>query len=191
MHTTLPRRLLRGPASSTARSSSVSISTAGSAPAAPIRFRRPATTSRARSATRASSSRATRSGDIHALFNVCRHRGTRLCEQTEGHFVDRIQCPYHNWTYDLEGRLLAAPHMPPDFCKDDYPLHRAGCEVWDGNIFVFLVQPSQDLAHRLDLRRLPSARPARAICRALRRLAHGRRCVSAAASSTTSRRTGS
>jgi Rieske 2Fe-2S family protein len=78
------------------------------------------------------------SGAIHALFNVCRHRGTRLCEQAEGHFADRIQCPYHNWTYGLEGRLLAAPHMPPDFSKDDYPLHRAGCEVWDGNIFVFL-----------------------------------------------------
>src|SRR5258705_5820052 len=78
------------------------------------------------------------SGAIHALFNVCRHRGTRLCEQIEGHFVERIQCPYHNWTYDLQGRLLAAPHMPPGFCKDEYPLHRAGCEIWDGHIFVFL-----------------------------------------------------
>ena len=35
------------------------------------------------------------SGEIHALFNVCRHRGTRLCEQPDGHFADRIQCPYH------------------------------------------------------------------------------------------------
>ena len=78
------------------------------------------------------------SGDIHALFNVCRHRGTRLCEATEGHFADRIQCPYHNWTYGLDGRLLAAPHMPADFSRDDYPLHRAGCETWDGHIFVFL-----------------------------------------------------
>ena len=77
-------------------------------------------------------------GPIHALFNVCRHRGTRLCEQTEGHFADRIQCPYHNWTYGLDGRLLAAPHMPPDFCRDDYPLHRAGCELWDGFIFLRL-----------------------------------------------------
>ena len=80
------------------------------------------------------------SGEIHALFNVCRHRGTRLCDQTEGHFADRIQCPYHNWTYGLEGRLLAAPHMPPGFSKDDYPLHRAGCEIWDGNVFVYLGQ---------------------------------------------------
>ena len=58
-------------------------------------------------------------GAIHALFNVCRHRGTRLCDQAEGRFVERIQCPYHNWTYDLEGRLLAAPHMPPGFDKED------------------------------------------------------------------------
>ena len=80
------------------------------------------------------------SGAIHALFNVCRHRGTRICEQPEGHFADRIQCPYHAWTYDLAGRLLAAPHMPPGFCKDAYPLHRAGCDVWDGHVFVFLGQ---------------------------------------------------
>jgi Rieske 2Fe-2S family protein len=78
------------------------------------------------------------SGRIQAMFNVCRHRGTRLCAQPAGHFVDRIQCPYHAWTYDLEGRLLAAPHMPSGFCKDEYPLHRAGCEVWDGNIFIFV-----------------------------------------------------
>jgi len=77
-------------------------------------------------------------GDIHALFNVCRHRGTRLCDQPEGHFVDRVQCPYHAWTYDLAGRLVAAPHMPPEFRKEEYPLHRAGCEIWDGHIFVHL-----------------------------------------------------
>ena len=77
-------------------------------------------------------------GAIHALFNVCRHRGTRLCDQPAGHFVERIQCPYHAWTYDLAGRLLAAPHMPQEFCRGDYPLHQAGCDVWDGHIFVFL-----------------------------------------------------
>ncbi len=83
------------------------------------------------------------SGTIGALFNVCRHRGTRLCEQSDGHFVDRIQCPYHNWTYDLAGNLLAAPHMPPDFSKADYPLHRAGCEVWDGHVFIHLGRDGQ------------------------------------------------
>ena len=77
-------------------------------------------------------------GGVAALFNVCRHRGTRLCDQAEGRFASRIQCPYHAWTYDLRGRLLAAPHMGSDFRTDDYPLHRAGCDLWDGNIFVHL-----------------------------------------------------
>ena len=81
---------------------------------------------------------------IRALFNVCRHRGTRLCERAEGHFVERIQCPYHAWTYDLQGNLLAAPHMAPGFCRDDYPLHQAGCEVWDGHIFVHLGSASAE-----------------------------------------------
>jgi Rieske 2Fe-2S family protein len=96
------------------------------------------------------------SGDVQALFNVCRHRGTRLCDEQAGHFIDRIQCPYHNWTYDLEGRLLAAPHMAPGFCKDDYPLHRAGCEIWEGNIFVHLGAASSHLATPALLTTLPA-----------------------------------
>ena len=83
-------------------------------------------------------------GHVHALFNVCRHRGTRLCEQSHGHFTDRIQCPYHAWTYGLDGRLLAAPHMAAEFCKDDYPLHQAGCAIWDGHIFVYLGREGLD-----------------------------------------------
>jgi phenylpropionate dioxygenase-like ring-hydroxylating dioxygenase large terminal subunit len=83
------------------------------------------------------------SGSVRALFNVCRHRGTRISEQADGHFAGRIQCPYHAWTYDLSGRLLAAPHMPPDFCKDQYPLHAAGCEIWDGHVFVYLGRAQQ------------------------------------------------
>ena len=111
-----------------------------------------------------------RSGEIHALFNVCRHRGTRLCEQTEGHFVERIQCPYHAWTYDLAGHLLAAPHMPPGFCKEQYPLHRAGCDVWDGNIFINLAthhgplrDQLQDLPERFAAWRMADLRLGRRI----------------------------
>src|SRR5207249_3221275 len=85
-------------------------------------------------------------GSVHALFNVCRHRGTRICSDAEGHFDERIQCPYHAWNYDFGGRLLGAPHMPPDFCKDEYPLHRAACEVWDGHVFMRLGQHSSQLA---------------------------------------------
>jgi Rieske 2Fe-2S family protein len=82
-------------------------------------------------------------GAIHALLNVCRHRGTRLCSEPEGHLPDRIQCPYHAWTYDLDGRLMGAPHMAPDFDRQEFGLHRAGCEVWDGHVFVNLGAPGK------------------------------------------------
>src|SRR5690348_13663957 len=42
---------------------------------------------------------------IRALYNVCRHRGTRMCEEPSGKFSGAIQCPYHAWTYALDGRL--------------------------------------------------------------------------------------
>src|SRR5881394_2618899 len=50
-------------------------------------------------------------GDLRAFHNVCRHRGTRLCADGTGRLPGTIQCPYHAWTYDLDGRLIGAPHM--------------------------------------------------------------------------------
>src|ERR1051326_6905034 len=47
---------------------------------------------------------------VRAFYNVCRHRGTRLCADEEGCVGDRIQCLYHGWSYGLDGRLLGAPH---------------------------------------------------------------------------------
>jgi len=65
------------------------------------------------------------SGTVRAFHNVCRHRGTRLCTESTGSFPGSIQCPYHAWTYALDGRLIGAPHMDevPHFRKEDYPLH--------------------------------------------------------------------
>ncbi len=64
------------------------------------------------------------SGALQAFYNVCRHRGTRICAEEKGKFTGRIQCPYHAWTYALDGRLVAAPHMDdtPDFRCEDYRL---------------------------------------------------------------------
>ena len=75
---------------------------------------------------------------IRAFFNVCRHRGTRLCSQQSGHFTGAIQCPYHAWTYSTDGRLIGAPHMQDveQFSRSDYPLHSAATEEWEGFIFV-------------------------------------------------------
>jgi Rieske 2Fe-2S family protein len=50
-------------------------------------------------------------GEPRAFHNVCRHRGARLVEEPEGQVRRRLQCPYHAWSYDLEGNLRAAPHM--------------------------------------------------------------------------------
>ena len=50
-------------------------------------------------------------GRPRAFLNVCRHRGSRLVEETEGKVRRRLQCPYHAWSYNLDGELSAAPHM--------------------------------------------------------------------------------
>jgi glycine betaine catabolism A len=79
-------------------------------------------------------------GAFAAFHNVCRHRGTRLCTEAKGRFEGSIQCPYHAWTYGLDGRLLAAPHMDgaPGFDKEAIRLATAAVEAWDGHLFVNL-----------------------------------------------------
>jgi len=79
-----------------------------------------------------------RSGELRAFFNICRHRGTRLCEAASGHFSETIQCPYHAWTYTTDGRLIGAPQMQDveGFDKRDYPLHSAALAEWEGFVFV-------------------------------------------------------
>lgn len=78
--------------------------------------------------------------EIKAFFNVCRHRGTRICNNQEGKFSNTIQCPYHGWTYDLNGKLVGSPHMEKinDFKKIDYPLFPIQIKEWEGFIFLNL-----------------------------------------------------
>ena len=76
-------------------------------------------------------------GTVRAFYNVCRHRGTRMCTASEGRLPGRIQCPYHGWTYALDGCLIGAPHMDDTgFSREDYPLKDVRTDVWDGHIFV-------------------------------------------------------
>lgn len=79
-------------------------------------------------------------GAVHAFFNVCRHRGTRLCEKGHGHFQGSIQCPYHAWTYGLDGSLKAARNMNEveGFDRAQYPLKEARVALWEGFIFINL-----------------------------------------------------
>jgi glycine betaine catabolism A len=107
---------------------------------------------------------------LRAFFNVCRHRGTRICAQTEGHFPGRIQCGYHGWTYGLDGSLIGAPHAHEGFCREDYPLISIDVEVWDGHIFINLSRDHdrlavqlEDLPHKFRNWRMAELRPYRQI----------------------------
>lgn len=88
-----------------------------------------------------------RGGVPRAFYNVCRHRGTRLCETLEGQLSETIQCPYHAWTYRLDGQLIGAPHMNEveGFDKRAYPLHQAAIDEWQGFLFVTLARDPQPL----------------------------------------------
>jgi phenylpropionate dioxygenase-like ring-hydroxylating dioxygenase large terminal subunit len=83
-------------------------------------------------------------GEIHGFHNVCRHRGSRLIENRNGELSAAIQCPYHAWTYALDGRLIGAPHMDevPGFDKANYSLHPVSLALWEGFIFVNLADAS-------------------------------------------------
>lgn len=78
-------------------------------------------------------------GVLRGFHNVCRHRGTLLCAGDEGE-VGALQCPYHAWTYRLDGTLHKAPYMEKvaGFRVEDWPLVAVPVAVWDGNVFVWL-----------------------------------------------------
>ena len=85
-------------------------------------------------------------GAMHGFYNVCRHRGSRLIENRNGQCA-AIQCPYHAWTYALDGRLIGAPHMDETlgFNKADYSLGQTQLGIWEGFIFVNLADASARL----------------------------------------------
>jgi phenylpropionate dioxygenase-like ring-hydroxylating dioxygenase large terminal subunit len=79
-----------------------------------------------------------RDGALHALANVCRHRNTTIVEGTGT--VSSLQCPYHRWTYRLDGQLLAAPDMDhvDGFTVASTCLPQLGVETWNAFVFVNL-----------------------------------------------------
>jgi glycine betaine catabolism A len=80
-------------------------------------------------------------GQLRAFHNTCRHRGSILCTEEQGRLPGRrIVCPYHTWTYSLDGELVATPRQmeTPGFDRADYPLFRVAIGTWGGFIFVNL-----------------------------------------------------
>ncbi len=81
---------------------------------------------------------------VNCFYNVCRHRGTRIQEEPCGRFKARIACPYHAWTYDLQGNLKTAPNMDgvEGFDLNDYTLGAVRCVVWQGFVLINLDRES-------------------------------------------------
>jgi phenylpropionate dioxygenase-like ring-hydroxylating dioxygenase large terminal subunit len=82
-------------------------------------------------------------GTIHALANVCRHRGSRVCIARSGNAAGGgFTCPYHAWSYGLDGHLRAAREMPEGFRREDMGLKALAVRVLEGLIFVsFAAEP--------------------------------------------------
>jgi glycine betaine catabolism A len=79
-------------------------------------------------------------GELRAFLNVCRHRGARLCGAESGEVKRNLRCGYHAWTYDLGGRLVAAPNLATmaDIDRDRYGLLAVQLREWLGYAWVCL-----------------------------------------------------
>ncbi|MFK5998594.1 MAG: Rieske 2Fe-2S domain-containing protein [Rhodobacterales bacterium] len=90
-----------------------------------------------------------RDGALRAMSNVCLHRMSILL-QGRGN-IRAISCPYHGWTYNLDGSLRGAPAMTLNegFCKNSYTLPQVRCEEWLGWVFVTLNAKAPPVATQL------------------------------------------
>lgn len=79
---------------------------------------------------------------VHAHFNVCRHRGSRVCLASEGH-IKRMSCPYHAWSYRLDGSLAHARGMPEGVDLSKLSLRSCQVRVFEGLIFINLTPEGQ------------------------------------------------
>lgn len=84
-------------------------------------------------------------GNLRAFHNACRHRGSRVCSAEKG-TVAKLVCPYHQWTYELDGRLLFARQMAKGFDTSQFGLKPVACESLAGYIFINLSETPADFA---------------------------------------------
>jgi Rieske 2Fe-2S family protein len=102
----------------------------------------------------------TANGELKAHYNVCRHRGAQLCATPKDSEWNvnlaggvmpsgSIRCPYHQWTYNLEGQLIGAPFLKEaeGFWKEDFSLYPVGVDTWGGFFFLNL-NPKDAAAER-------------------------------------------
>lgn len=95
-----------------------------------------------------------RDDNVTCFHNTCRHRGSELCSSDEKKLASKlISCPYHQWSYGLDGRLVRTPFISetPDFRKEDHGLYTVHVAVWNGFIFVCLADQPPDFSQAPDL----------------------------------------
>ena len=76
-----------------------------------------------------------RDNQIRAFYNVCSHRGSRICLEEEG-TKKLLVCPYHAWSFSAEGELKSARYMPDDFKMEDWGLKPCHMNIYQGLIFI-------------------------------------------------------
>tara|TARA_B100000579_G_C22823002_1_gene851615 strand:+ start:623 stop:1855 length:1233 start_codon:yes stop_codon:yes gene_type:complete len=74
---------------------------------------------------------------IYAHYNVCRHRGSQICLEETGN-KKLLVCPYHAWSYNLDGSIKSARMMNDDFDKKEWTLHKCNLKIFEGLIFINL-----------------------------------------------------
>lgn len=84
-------------------------------------------------------------GAIHAFINSCRHRGSRICPAEHG-VTPKLVCPYHQWTYALDGSLFSARHMGSQLDRSQWGLKPVHCKTAAGYIFVCVAAEPPDFA---------------------------------------------
>ncbi len=82
-------------------------------------------------------------GAVRAFHNSCRHRGSVICKGAKGN-VPKLVCPYHQWTYELDGRLIWARDMGPDFDASAHGLKPVHCRDLAGLIYICLAEDAPD-----------------------------------------------
>ncbi len=83
-------------------------------------------------------------GEIRAFHNTCRHRGSVVCQHLKGS-APKLVCPYHQWTYELDGRLLWARDMGDDFKPSEHGLRPVHCRNLGGLVYVCLADVAHDI----------------------------------------------
>jgi len=102
-------------------------------------------------------------GQIRAFHNVCRHRGSRVVANDHGHCKSALVCPFHGWSYNLDGTLRAVPQARsfPALDAKEHGLQPVDLEIWHGFIFVRFVAGNQPPLPKVMARYDEAVRPYR------------------------------